>query len=122
TLAAPEQARDESGHSTWLRANLTSVLSPKLVNQLLVQWARDTRRWDPVSTGPEQEILGFGTLGGDARGLERYGLKRGQVSEDVSLTRGAGTLTLGANYFDSPIDYFGVENVNGRQDFNSLAA
>jgi hypothetical protein len=122
TLSAPEQPRDESGHSTWLRANLTSVISPQLVNQLLVQWARDTRRWDPVSTAPEQEILGFGTLGGDARGLERYGLKRGQVSEDVSLTRGSSTLTFGANYFDAPIDYFGVENVNGRQDFNSLAA
>lgn len=122
TLAAPEHVRDETGHSAWLRANLTSIINPKLVNQLLGQWARDTRRFDPLSTAPEQNILGFGTLGGDARGLERYGLKRGQLSEDVSITRGTATISAGASYFDSPIDYFNVEAANGRQYFNSLAA
>jgi hypothetical protein len=121
TLASPDHVRDEAGHSTWLRANLTSVINPKLVNQLLAQWARDTRRWDPVSTAPEQDILGFGVLGGDARGLERYGLKRGQISEDLSVTRGTATISAGAGYFDSPIDYFNVEAVNGRQYFDSLA-
>ena len=61
-LASPDHVRDEAGHSTWLRANLTSVINPKLVNQLLAQWARDTRRWDPVSTAPEQDILGTSVL------------------------------------------------------------
>jgi hypothetical protein len=122
TLAAPDHVRDAKGHSTWLRANLTSVINPKLVNQLLGQWARDTRRWDAESTAPEQDILAFGVLGGDARGLERYGLKRGQISEDVSITRGTATISAGAGYFDSPIDSFNVEAVNGRQYFDSLTA
>jgi len=120
TLATADHSRNQSGHSTWLRANLSSVLNNSTVNQLLAHWSRETFRSTPASGSVEDVINGFGVLGGASDANDRYGLKRYQVNEDLSLTHGTSAFNVGVGYIGSPIDYSGVEFLNGQRDFNSL--
>jgi hypothetical protein len=120
TLATPDHSRKENGHSTWARANLSSLLGTSMVNQLLAQWSREAFRSSPTSGSVEDVINGFGILGGASDASYRYGTKRYQTNEDLALTRGTSAFNFGVGYIGTPIDYSGVEFTNGQRGFNSL--
>jgi hypothetical protein len=121
TLRSPDNTADLSGHSLWARANLTSVLRTSLVNQALIQWGRDRRDLDPVSTAPEVFINGFGVLGGNSTAPHHYTSNDAQFSDDLALTRGGSTLRVGGFFAYDPARDFREPFLNGRFDFNSLA-
>ena len=122
TLAAPSQTSSVSGQSFFTRAGLTSVLSPRIVNQALFSWSSDHRGETPNSSAPELFINGFGILGGNALGPHLYTSQQNQLADTLSLVRGKSLFELGANFEFDPVYEQREANLNGRFDYNSLAA
>lgn len=119
-LSSPEHQADLTGHSNWVRTNLTSVLRPTLVNQVLAQWGRDHRDFRPLSSAPEIVINGFGVLGGNDLDTHRFTSNDLELSDDLSLSRGAGTINVGGMFAYDPASEFQEPFLNGRFDFSSL--
>jgi hypothetical protein len=122
TLANPAFASSVSGQSFFTRAGLTTVLSPRLVNQAVLSWSSDHRGQTPNSTTPELYINGFGILGGDALGPHLYTSQAWQLIDSLSLARGKSLFALGGNLNLDPAYEQREANLNGRFDYNSLAA
>jgi hypothetical protein len=120
-VTSQENGVSLSGQSTWLRGSLTTILGSRTVNQFLAQWAGNRRDYTPNSNQPEIVVNGFGVLGGNALGLNRYTSSVREVSDVVAITRGADLLRLGADFADDPATQLYQANLNGRLDFNSLA-
>jgi hypothetical protein len=120
TLANPAYASSVSGQSFFTRAGLTTVLSPRLVNQAVLSWSSDHRGQTPNSTAPELSINGFGVLGGDALGPHLYTSQAWQLIDSLSLARGKSLFTLGGNFNIDPAYEQREANLNGRFDYSSL--
>jgi hypothetical protein len=110
------------GDSEWLRGNLTTILTPALVNQVLVQWSRDYRRLSPNSLSAEQDIVGFGVLSGNAHSLDVTTAQRAQWSDDIAVTHGGGLFHFGGYFSYEPVSAQGVPYRNTRFDYLSLAS
>ena len=121
TLATQSNQESIDGNSVWLRGNLTTVASPTVINQALLHWARDQRRFDPNSNSPEVFINGFGVLGGNTFGPQHSRTDDVQFSDDISFARSGTTIRLGANFAYDPASELSEPFVNGRFDFNSLS-
>ncbi len=111
-----------SGQSLWSKASLTTVVNSHSFNQGVVSWSGDHRNMTPNSTAPEQSINGFGILGGDALGPHIYTSNQLQLIDTLSISRGGASLDLGTNFAYSPAYEQQEANLNGRFDYNSLAA
>lgn len=111
-----------SGQSIWSKAALTTLLNQRSVNQLLVAWSGDHRNVTPNSTAPEIDINGVGTLGGDALGPYLYTSQQLQLLDTVSISRGSKLFSAGGNFSYDPAYEQQEANLNGRFDYNSLAA
>jgi len=121
TYAANSNSDSLEGHSVWARGNLTTVLSNTLVNEFLLGWSTDVRRFSPNSTAPELFINGFGILGGDGLGLHRYASSPLQITDSVGVSRGPAVIRFGGNFFHEPATEEQEPNPNGRFDFDSFA-
>jgi hypothetical protein len=121
SLATLEHASSLSGQSIWGKAALTSILNDRSVNELLVSWAGDHRNISPRSTSAEIDINGFGTLGGNSLGQHLYTSNQLQLSDSVSLSKGAALFSMGGNFAYDPAHEQEEANLNGRFDYNSLA-
>jgi hypothetical protein len=122
SLATASHAEALSGQSLWSKAALTTLLTPRSVNQALVSWSGDHRNLTPNSFAPEIDIDGVGTLGGDALGPHLYTSQQLQLADTVTITRGSKALAFGGNFGYDPAYEQQQANLNGRFDFNSLAA
>ena len=121
-LFTPDHADRLSGQSVFSKAALTTLLNPRSINQLLVSWSGDHRNITPNSTAPEIDINGVGIIGGDALGPHRYTSQQLQLLNTVTITHGSASLALGGAFNYSPAYELEEANLNGRFDFNSLAA
>jgi hypothetical protein len=121
TLAAPEHQDALRGNSEWLRGNVTSVVTPTLVNQLLAQWSRDRRQLTPNSTATEQVVLGYAIFGGDSLAPSRTTSQHVQFSDDVSLTRGASIFHFGGYFAFDPASELRVPFLTDRFDYRSVS-
>ena len=77
--------------------NLTSVLTPRIVNQLLFQWSRDFEQATTNTGGPAVSISGIAGYG-ETSALPRGAFPdehRDQVADTVSLTHGRHDLKFG---------------------------
>jgi hypothetical protein len=79
--------------SQGVKAGLTSVLSPHLLNELRGQWAYDNRQQVPNSTLAEVSIADFGTLGGSKNGASIYEATRLPWLDHLTAIRGRHTLS-----------------------------
>lgn len=122
SLSTTGFAANISGQSLTTRIGLTSVLNPRTVNAAVFAWASDHRNRTPNSSAPEQFVNGFGALGGDANGLHLFTSRQAQFSDDLTLTRGHNELTIGGRFAFDPAYEEQEQNLNGRFDYNSLAA
>ena len=122
TLAAPSVASSFSGQSFFTRASLTTVLTPRTVNQALFSWSSDHRGQTPNSPAPTLFINGLGTFGGDPLGPHLYTSQDYQLLDSVSIIRGKRLFTLGGNFDFAPAYEQREANLNGRFDYDSLAA
>jgi hypothetical protein len=111
-----------SGQSVWSKAALTTLMTPRAVNQLLVAWSGDHRNVTPNSTAAEIDINGVGTLGGDALGPHLYTSRQLQLLDAVPISRGSKLFSIGGSFAYDPAYEQQEANLNGRFDYNSLAA
>ena len=121
SLTTLDHANSLSGQSLWSKASLTTVMNSHSFNQALVSWSGDHRNTTPNSTAPEQNINGFGTLGGNGLGLHLYTSNQLQLMDTLSITRGGASLDVGADFAYSPAYEQQEANLNGRFDYNSLS-
>jgi hypothetical protein len=121
SLTTLDNAESLSGQSIWSKASLTTVVSSRSFNQALVSWSGDHRNATPNSKAPEQNINGFGTLGGNGLGPHIYTSNQLQLSDTLSITRGGASVDVGADFAYSPAYEQQEANLNGRFDYNSLA-
>jgi hypothetical protein len=122
TLNAASTTANEGGQDIFARIGLTTVLGATSLNRALVAWISDHRSINPVSTAPELAINGFGVLGGSGLGAHLYTAQQWQMSDDVTISRGRSLLSVGGAFFYAPSYEQREENLNGRFDYNSLAA
>lgn len=83
--------------SQGIKAALTTVISPTLLNEVRGQWAYDNRTQKPNSTLAEVVINDLGTLGGSKTGTYIYDATRYQILDNLTWTRGAHSLKLGVD-------------------------
>ena len=122
SLATASDSDSLTGHSVWSKASLTTLLNERTVNQLLASWSGDHRNFAPNSTAPEIDINGVGTLGGDSLGPHLYTSQQFQLLNTVTISRGSKLFSLGGNFGYDPAYELQEANLNGRFDYNSLAA
>jgi hypothetical protein len=120
TLASAAHSSSVSGQSFFTRAGLTTVLGPRTVNQAVLSWSQDHRGQTPNSTAPELYILGFGILGGDARGAHLYTSQAYQMIDSASVARGKNLFAFGGSFDVDPAYEQREANRNGRFAYNSL--
>jgi hypothetical protein len=122
SLSAAGFAASFSGQSLTTRIGLASVLNARTFNAAVLAWSSDHRNRTPNSSAPEQSINGFGAIGGDADGQHLFTSRQLQLSDDLTLTRGHNELTVGGRLAIDPAYEQQEQNLNGRFDYNSLAA
>ncbi len=122
SIAPIDNGASLTGNSYWVRGNLTTLFGSQKVNQLLWQWAQDQRDLVPNSNSPELVINGFGVLGGNALANQAYTSNINRVSDDLAITRGGAILHVGVSFGYDPAQLRHEANLNGRFDFDSLAA
>jgi hypothetical protein len=116
--------RDQS-----LAGNLASVISPKFVNELRMQFARRSFNFPSVSSQPHLELTNVFTAGVNRGNPEFYRESRYEVVDSITRTENKHTIAFGGNYnwvrtqesfplfypfeahFSSPGGYFGNDGV-----------
>ena len=120
-IAAESNGISLGGQSFWGRTSLSTLVGSRMVNELLVQWARDNRNFRPNQESPEIVINGFGVLGGNSLAPHQYISGRREGSDDLSISDGTHLIELGGSFAYNPAQEQHEANLNGRFDFNSLA-
>jgi hypothetical protein len=116
--------RDQS-----LAGSLASVLSPNLVNELRMQYARRSFNFPSVSSQPHLELTNVFTAGVNRGNPEFYRESRYEIVDSVTRTANKHTIAFGGNYnwvrtqesfplfypfeahFSSPGGYFGNDGL-----------
>jgi outer membrane receptor protein involved in Fe transport len=126
TTNAEEHTGDSLVRTRTLNASLSSVFSPRVFNDLRVQWARDQEPGEANTNDPEvtarqggQTLLVFGRNFFSPRETT---IKRFQVADTLTVIRGAHTWKSGFDLsFDKIFNFF-PGNFGGRYVFSSLGS
>jgi hypothetical protein len=120
-IAAQANSASLGGQSAIAKVGLTTVLSARTVNQAFAAWFSDHIAVTPNAVTPELFINGFGILGGSALGPHRFTSQQFELSDDISIARGASNFDVGASAVLDPAYEDREQNQNGRFDYDSLA-
>jgi hypothetical protein len=107
--------------SQGVKAAMTSVLSPTLLNEARVQWAYDNRYQTPQSTLAQIDIKDFGTLGGNSDGPIVYKATRIELLDNVSWTHGHHSVRAGFDINVGPQYMTREKNAGGLYTFATFA-
>ena len=107
--------------SQGVKVGLTSVISPRLINELRGQWAYDNRNQVPNSKLAQVTISDFGTLGGSNNGTFIYEATRLEIVDAATWVRGNHTIKFGADLNFSPQRQQRETNYGGLYTFTTLA-
>jgi hypothetical protein len=88
--------------SQGVRLDVTTVLSPRMLNEVRGQWAYDDRFQNPRSPLPQISITDFGILGGDSDGPLVYKARRYEIIDNVTWTPNRQTVKAGLDVNISP--------------------
>ncbi len=122
SLATADNNINLTGDSYWVRGTLNTLFGSTIVNQALVQWARDDRNLIPSSTTPEFVINGFGVLGGNSLYPNLYRSESTRLGDDLAIVRGKLQLHLGGDFAYDPGRQQREANLNAQLDYDSLDA
>jgi hypothetical protein len=122
SLFASGHAANFSGQSLTSRLGLTTVLNAHALNAAVVAWSSDHRDRRPNSSATEQFVNGFGAIGGDSDGEHVFTSQQTQLSDDFTITHGHNEFVFGGRFAANPAYEQQEQNLNGRFDYNSLAA
>ncbi|MDQ6706767.1 MAG: TonB-dependent receptor, partial [Acidobacteriota bacterium] len=107
--------------SQGVKAGLTTVFTPALLNEVRGQWAYDNRTQTPNSPLPQITINDFGTLGGNANGSYIYEATRYEILDNLSWTRGIHSFRFGVDSNFNPQRQSRETNPGGLYTFNTFA-
>jgi hypothetical protein len=107
--------------SIGVKAGLTAVFGPGVLNEVRGQIATDDRDELPNVRSALVTITGFGNIGGDSGRPRAYHTTRYEATDQVSLTWGAHRLRAGFDFNANDVGQQREDNLQGRYDFKSLA-
>ncbi len=124
-LSAEEHSGNSVARTTTLSGALTSTLSNTVINEFRLQYGRDREPGEANSDVTEARIQtggGFFQLGRNNFSPRETTIKRFQLIDSISVTRGAHSLKFGVDLnFDRIFNFFpGL--FSGQYTFNSYAA
>ncbi|HUJ50605.1 MAG TPA: TonB-dependent receptor [Bryobacteraceae bacterium] len=105
-LSAPSDFRNatiDDHDAIW---NLTSTLSPRLLNQALVQFAHRAFDFPPVSYEPQLEIANTLDFGRHFNAINADQEARVEFADSLSYVRGSHTFTFGGDFSYDHIGFF----------------
>jgi len=85
--------RDQS-----IAGTLASVVNPKMVNELRMQFARRSFDFPTVSTQPHLELSNIFTIGVNRGNPDFYRESRFELVDDFTITQGKHTISFGGNF------------------------
>jgi hypothetical protein len=94
----PSAFKDNFYRDQSIAGTLTSVLNPKVVNELRVQFARRSFDFPTVSTQPHLELSNTFTTGVNRGNPDFYRESRFELVDNLSFTRDRHTISLGGNF------------------------
>ena len=106
--------------SQGVKAAVSSLISPSLLNELRGQYAYDNRTQTPNSTLAEITINDLGTLGGNKSGTYIYNATRYQILDNLTWIRGAHTVKIGVDLNFNPQQQQRETNYGGVYNFATL--
>jgi outer membrane receptor protein involved in Fe transport len=124
-LSAEEHSGNSVARTTTLSGSLTSTLSNSVINEFRFQYGRDSEPGEANSDVTEARIQtggGFFQLGRNNFSPRETTIKRFQLIDNISVTRGAHNLKFGVDLnFDRIFNFFpGL--FSGQYTFNTYAA
>lgn len=118
-LNLPERARDSRGQEWETSFSLTSVLSPKRLNQFHVEW--EIERTGVVGRNAAPALIVHGAFsGGGAQVDSSSGRRIWRIQDVVALTSGNHTLRMGAGSRGALTRDIDRDNFAGTFEFSSL--
>jgi len=94
----PSAFKDNFYRDQSIAGTLTSVLNPKVVNELRMQFARRSFDFPTVSTQPHLELSNTFTTGVNRGNPDFYRESRFELVDNLSFTRDRHTISLGGNF------------------------
>src|SRR5467141_2904414 len=94
----PSAFKDNFYRDQSLAGTLASVISPKLVNELRMQYARRSFDFPTVSTQPHLELSNTFTTGVNRGNPDFYRESRFEIADNVTRTFGRHTVSFGGNF------------------------
>jgi hypothetical protein len=107
--------------SLGVKAGLTTVFGPGILNEVRGQVATDDRDENPNVRSSQIVITGFGNLGGDSGRPRAYHTTRYEATDQLNVTWGMSRLRVGFDYNLNDVGQQREDNLQGRYDFKSLA-
>ena len=107
--------------SQGVKAGLTTILSPRIINDLRGQYAYDDRVQKPNSELAEVGINDLGTIGGSKNGVYIYNATRYQLLDTATWTRGTHTFKFGIDLNFNPQQQQRETNYGGVYTFLTLS-
>jgi len=94
----PSAFKDSFYRDQSIAGTLASVFSPKLVNELRMQFARRSFDFPTVTTQPHLELANTFTTGVNRGNPDSYRESRYELVDNVTRTAGRHTISFGGNY------------------------
>jgi len=94
----PSAFKDNYYRDQSLSGTLASVISPKMFNELRLQFARRSFDFPTVSTQPHLELSNTFTTGVNRGNPDFYRESRFELVDDYSITQGKHTISFGGNF------------------------
>ena len=104
-----------------VKAGLTSMFGPGLLNEIRAQVATDPRDEIPNVKSALISITGFGNLGGDAGRPRAFDTIRYELSDSLTMTTGAHRIRAGFDVNLNDVQQNREDNIQGRYDYKSLS-
>jgi hypothetical protein len=112
---------ERESESAGVKAGLTTVFGPGILNEVRGQVATDDRDENPNVKLAQIVITGFGNLGGDSGRPRAYHTTRYEVTDQLNANWGFNRLRFGFDYNRNEVGQQREDNLQGRYDFKSLS-
>ena len=117
-FSLPSQAYSLSTSQQVLQGVDTAVLSPRAVNELRFQFARERRTRTAASGSPSIAILDAFNGGGSPIGVERFTSSRWELQDNLTTLRGRHTFKFGARLRGVQLNDVSPTNFSGTYTFD----